>query len=197
MQTDGEDDEAQEAPKGKSYMEKENYELTSDYNETLIADQNLENISIFDKKDIAPKRFDQRYRKDSKREQEVSTGLSNYATILEKKKMKRKRVSCDETNTKRASNRVSVDRSKQTQMMSVAMKKFKIKSPSISSPYSIEPVLYARPKEFGYGINNYAGYNAKNSIGVSSEMNLLGLRNLYQPGAGGFQQRRYKSTKRG
>ena len=54
-------------------------------------------------------------------------------------------------------------------MMSVTQsKKFKIREPRITSPYSIEPVLYTRPKEYGYGFNNFAGFNSKNSIGMTS-----------------------------
>ena len=67
-------------------------------------------------------------------------------------------------------------------MMSVTMKKFKIREPRITSPYSIEPVLYTRPREYGYGFNNFAGFNSKNSIGMTSVNQLSGLRHLYQPG---------------
>lgn len=45
IQTEGEDDEAQLAFNGKkSQFDKDNYELTSDYNETLKSPQNIDSI---------------------------------------------------------------------------------------------------------------------------------------------------------
>ena len=93
--------------------------------------------SVFAESKLLPK---ERYTRDS------TPGNFQNVKKLEKRRIKKKRLSCDNTAAPKSGARKSV-----------------FIKPRISNPYSLEPVLLIRKGEQGFG------FTLKNSIGITSE----------------------------